>query len=73
LFSSLELEDEDELDEETAAEKLENANTALKLLLEAWARMEDEETGEMKHKLRDVRDDWGRVARDFLMRDQPPE
>jgi anti-sigma regulatory factor (Ser/Thr protein kinase) len=71
LFSSLELEDESELDEEeAAAEKLKTANMALKLLLEAWARMEDEESTEKKHQLRDIRDDWGRVARDFLKRDQ---
>ncbi len=73
LFSSLELEAEDELDEEEAAEKLQDANKALKLLLEAWARMEDEESTEMKHQLRDIRDDWGRVARDFLSRDQLTE
>ena len=73
LFSSLELEDEDEIGEEEAAKKLQNANMALKLLLEAWARMEDEETTDMKHQLRDIREDWGRVAREFLMRDQVQE
>jgi len=35
LFSSLDLENEEELDEEEAAEKLKDANDALKLLLEA--------------------------------------
>lgn len=66
LFSSLDLENEEELDEEEAAEKLRNANDALKLLLEAWARMEDEATGDDIHKYRDIREDWGRMARDFL-------
>lgn len=74
LFSSLNLEAEDELsEEEEAAKKLKAANTALKLLLEAWARMEDEESAEKRHQLRDIRDDWGRVARDFLNRNKPPE
>ncbi|MDS0223457.1 ATP-binding protein [Haloarcula sp. S1AR25-5A] len=73
LFSSLEFEDEEEFDEEEATEKLEAANMALKLLLEAWARMEDEESGETKHQLKDIRNDWGRVAREFLAQDQVPE
>lgn len=73
LFSSLNLESEEELTEEEAAKKLKAANTALKLLLEAWARMEDEESDEKRHQLRDIRDDWGRVARDFLTRNKPPE
>lgn len=73
LFSSLDLEDEQELDEEDAAEKLQAANTALKLLLEAWARMEDEESEEVTYQLKDTREDWGRVAREFLRQDQIPE
>jgi hypothetical protein len=66
LFSSLDLENEEELDEEEAAKKLEDANDALKLLLEAWARMEDETTGDEMDLYRDIRSDWGRMARDFL-------
>ncbi|HUU90120.1 MAG TPA: ATP-binding protein [Phycisphaerae bacterium] len=39
---------------------------ALKLLLTAWARLEDE-AGEMRtQELEDIRSDWGRIARDFL-------
>lgn len=71
LFSSLDLQDEEELDEEEAASKLRDANDALKLLLEAWARTEDEATGDEKHQLRDFRTDWGRVARDFLRESKP--
>jgi len=73
LFSTLELDNDGEVEEENVVEKLEAANTALKLLLEAWARMEDEETTEKTNQLRDIRTDWGRVARDFLARDHGPE
>lgn len=38
----------------------------LKLLLTAWARMEDEATGDRKIELDDTRAEWGRIARDFL-------
>jgi hypothetical protein len=68
LFSSLDLEDEEELDEAEAAEKLRDANQSLKLLLEAWARMEDEARDERRDEFKDIREDWGRVARDFLNR-----
>lgn len=39
---------------------------ALKLLLEAWARLEDEAEAKQRQVLEDVRSDWGRIARDFL-------
>ena len=39
---------------------------ALKLLLEAWARLEDEADAKNRQILADVRSDWGRIARDFL-------
>jgi hypothetical protein len=44
------------------------AQKALKLLLSAWARLEDEAaaTPAAKQKLEDIRSDWGRLARDFL-------
>lgn len=38
----------------------------LKLLLTAWARMEDEASGERRVELEDMRSEWGRIARDFL-------
>lgn len=38
----------------------------LKLLLTAWARMEDEATERDLEKLQDTRADWGRIARDFI-------
>src|SRR5205823_4303116 len=43
------------------------AQKALKLLLSAWARLEDESAGTgRKQVLEDARSDWGRLARDFL-------
>lgn len=40
---------------------------ALKVLLCAWARMEDEAQSEVvRERLSDYRNDWGRIARDFL-------
>jgi len=39
---------------------------SLKLLLEAWARLEDESDSKQRQILSDVRSDWGRIARDFL-------
>lgn len=54
------LRDEDE-------EKPENpALQGLKLLLTAWARMEDEASGPRKEELEDLRGEWGRIARDFM-------
>jgi len=42
------------------------AMSGLKLLLSAWARMEDEAIGARKTALEDARSDWGRIARDFM-------
>ena len=49
-------------DEEGSSQALK----ALKLLLEAWARLEDEAEAKQRQVLEDVRSDWGRIARDFL-------
>ena len=40
--------------------------TGLKLLLTAWARMEDEASEQMLEQLQDIRIEWGKIARDFL-------
>ena len=51
----------------TLRERLRRSYTGLKLLLEAWARYEDELTdGPRKERAKDARMDWGRVARGFL-------
>ncbi len=39
---------------------------ALKLLLTAWARLEDTATDQRRETMVDLRMDWGRIARDFL-------
>src|SRR5262249_3514323 len=38
----------------------------LKLLLTAWARMEDEAGNQRRQFLEDIRIEWGQIARDFL-------
>lgn len=51
-------------------ERLVNASNGLKLLLMAWARLEDEELARNREMLQDVRADWGKMAREFLRRDE---
>lgn len=55
LFAILKEDEEDTL-----------ALKALKLLLTAWARLEDEAGEARRQQLEDIRTDWGRIARDFL-------
>ena len=55
LFASLKCDDVDH-----------PALKALKLLLTAWARLEDESGDVRRQQLEDIRSDWGRIARDFL-------
>ena len=51
----------------SAEARLQNAREGLKLLLEAWARYEDEQPeGTRRDAAIDARNDWGRVARDFF-------
>lgn len=50
-----------------AEDRLQNAREGLKLLLEAWARYEDEQPeGVRRDAAMDARTDWGRVARHFF-------
>lgn len=42
------------------------ALAALKLMIMAWARMEDEANDELRQTLEDIRSDWGKIARDFV-------
>jgi len=54
-------------DIDTLRERLRRSYKGLKLLLEAWARYEDELTdGQRKDRAKDARMDWGRVARRLL-------
>ncbi len=52
---------------EALRSRLNNARDGLKTLLIAWARYEDEQPeGPRLQSAQNARDDWGRVARDFL-------
>lgn len=55
----------DDIDELKA--RMKRSYEALKLLIEAWARYEDElSDGPPKDKARDSRSHWGMVAREFF-------
>ena len=48
-------------------ERLSNSLKALKLLLTAWARCEDEQPdGTAKHRAQEARNDWGKICRQFF-------
>lgn len=49
------------------SQRLATARDGLKLLLEAWARYEDEQPdGKRKEQAQEARQDWGRMAKQFL-------
>ena len=53
--------------QEDLERRLTNASEGLKLLLMAWARYEDEQPdGRLKTSAQEARQDWGRIARQFL-------
>jgi hypothetical protein len=59
------------VDTETLRSRLTNSLSGLKLLLMAWARYEDEQPdGKRRQAAQDSRVDWGRIARQFLERDE---
>jgi hypothetical protein len=61
------------VDPETLRSRLTNSLEGLKLLLMAWARYEDEElyhSASRGQKAQDTRVDWGRMARQFLEREE---
>jgi hypothetical protein len=64
------LEKETDENEEALHGRLRNALDGLKLLLMAWARFEDEQPdGTRRSYAQETRGDWGRIARQFLVRD----
>ena len=64
-------EDVEGVDTETLRSRLTNSLSGLKLLLMAWARYEDEQPdGKRRQAAQDSRVDWGRIARQFLERDE---
>ena len=50
---------------EDLVDRVENAATTLKLLLAAWARYEQEDVPS-RDKIRDIRHEWGKMAKGFL-------
>ncbi len=67
LIELLDAPNPESLSPEELVVRLNNAWRGLKLLLEAWARYEDEQPeGPRKSHAQDTRNDWGRVARQFL-------
>lgn len=46
-------------------DRIESASNTLKLILAAWARYEEEDLPS-KDKIRDIRHEWGKMAKDFL-------
>jgi hypothetical protein len=59
------------LDADNLRTRLRNAREGLRTLLIAWARYEDEQpVGTRQENARNARNDWGRVARDFLSDDE---
>ena len=63
--------DVDNADLATLRSRLQNSLEGLKLLFMAWARYEDEQLNEsQKARVREVREDWGRVARRFLEQEE---
>ena len=61
--------DPDESDLAAIRQRMRQSYEGLKLLIEAWARYEDELPLEQKDRAKEVRADWGRVAKQFLMQD----
>lgn len=51
---------------EELAERLVNAADAFKLVLLSWARYEDEQPEKPRARAKQMRQDWGRIAREFL-------
>jgi len=67
--------DIDSLNSEEAIERLAEGAAAFRLLLYAWARLEDELPEARRRTIRDLRNDWGRYAEDFFIiedQDIPP-
>lgn len=56
----------DEMDMETLRDRLADASGALRMLLYAYARYEDEQLATKKRTARDVRVEWGKYAEDFF-------
>ena len=59
--------DVNELNSEQLKEKIQTAEDGIKLLIESWARMEDEALSDKRlNELVRIREDWGRMAMEFF-------
>ncbi|GCD44012.1 ATP-binding protein [Streptomyces paromomycinus] len=62
--------DIDGASKEELADRLRSAAGAFKLLLMSWARFEDELPDKPRERAKKMRQDWGRIASDFLGADE---
>lgn len=58
--------DIEEMSESEVRERLLKAAAAFRILIYSWARYEDEQTDNMKRKIRDARIEWGKYAEEFF-------
>ncbi len=65
ILDEIENADEEDYDVGELRNKIEKANTSIKILLEAWARMEDEAPINKKGKYKEARRLWGQIAKEF--------
>ena len=55
--------------EEQIRERLMKAGAAFRILIYSWARYEDEQTDQLKRRVRDARLEWGKYAEEFFEED----
>lgn len=65
LFKALSTDISEDSDNDLVS-RIENASDTLKLILAAWARYEQEDIPS-KDKIRDIRHEWGKMAKNFLI------
>jgi hypothetical protein len=58
-----------DLTEEQIRERLMKAGAAFRILIYSWARYEDEQTDQLKRRVRDARLEWGKYAEEFFEED----
>ncbi len=65
LVEALDADISDDTSDSDLVSRIENASNALKLLFAAWARYEEEDVPQ-KDRIRDIRHEWGKMAKHFL-------
>ena len=56
----------EDLDEEELRSRLREVKAAFRILIYAWARYEEEQSGSARRYARDSRVEWGKCAEDFF-------